>query len=278
MFAPHPSAALEYWYFKVNAGPIALIVDWIERRKLNEHVMRVSIHSPQKREVLFEDLAALMPGDNFLSTQRTAGHAGDVAWELDIDPGHNWLKPYFPATIMQMTDTTLISAPQARFSGWIRHGTEQTSLDHVPGLLSQYWGRSLSPEWWWISTHQFDQDGVVVDCVVGCSRLWGIRMELPPLGYLYLQQGGRREFFVLGPHSPVRIAGSPEKFQIEFSRIGREKITLVGTGREYGDFGEGIVNTLTGDLEIREGNRSIARANGTAGLEHRFPSQTANLH
>ena len=37
MLDSHPSAALEYWFFKVNAGPVALIVDWIERRRLKEH-------------------------------------------------------------------------------------------------------------------------------------------------------------------------------------------------------------------------------------------------
>lgn len=32
MLTLHPTAAIEYWYFKVNAGSIALIVDWIARR------------------------------------------------------------------------------------------------------------------------------------------------------------------------------------------------------------------------------------------------------
>jgi len=35
MFAPHPSVALEYWFFKVNAVTIALSADWIECRKLS---------------------------------------------------------------------------------------------------------------------------------------------------------------------------------------------------------------------------------------------------
>jgi hypothetical protein len=79
MLTSHSTAALEYWFFKVNAGPISLLVDWIERRKLNEHWLRVSIHSPYKREVIFEKLITFMPGDNSLTTQRTVGHAGDVS-------------------------------------------------------------------------------------------------------------------------------------------------------------------------------------------------------
>lgn len=45
MFASHLSTVLEYWFFEVNAGPIALIVDWIERPGQKEHWLRVSIHS-----------------------------------------------------------------------------------------------------------------------------------------------------------------------------------------------------------------------------------------
>jgi hypothetical protein len=62
---------------------------------------------------------------------------------------------------------------------------------------------------------------------------------------------------------------------MEFSGIGRKKITLVGSGREYGDFGERIINTLTGDLDIFEDNQLVASAKGTAGLERRTPKQTA---
>jgi len=60
-------------------------------------------------------------------------------------------------------------------------------------------------------------------------------------------------------------------------KFGREKITFIGTGREYGDFGDRIINTLTGDLEIHEGNRVIAYARGTAGLERRVSATPAPI-
>jgi hypothetical protein len=49
MFTSHQASALEYWFFKVNAGPIALIADWIERPRQKEHWLRVSIHSSVRR-------------------------------------------------------------------------------------------------------------------------------------------------------------------------------------------------------------------------------------
>lgn len=273
ILTPHPSTALEYWFFKVNAGSIALIVDWIERRKANEHVLRVSIHSPYKREVIFKKLGSFMPGDNFIHVEKTVGHAGEAAWELDIDLGEDVIKPdVFPSNALRMTDTIIVSAPLARFSGWIRHGPQQVTLTRQPGLVSQYWGRQLSQEWWWISAHQFDREDVSVECVVGRSRLWGMPVQLS-LAYLYLRHPGGRVFKVL-PGNQARVTGSPDNFQIELPRIGGEAMTLIGRGREYGDFGDRIINTLTGDLEIRAGDRLIAKANGTAALERRAPAQS----
>jgi hypothetical protein len=191
---------------------------------------------------------------------------------LNIDPGHDWIKPdIFPVGLLKMGDSIITSAPLSRFSGWIRHGSQHTTLNNVSGLISQYWGRQLATEWWWVSAQQFDREGVAVECMVVRSSLWGTSVQLP-FAYLYLHQQDRREFSV--PLSPARVEGSPEKFQIEINRIGKEKITLTGTGREYGDFGDRIINTLTGDLEIREGNRVIACAQGTAALERRFPTAT----
>lgn len=270
MIDPHPSSALEYWFFKVNAGPIAMIVDWIERRRSNEHVLRVSIHSPYKREVIFEKLVSFMPVDNFMTTQQTVGHAGEIAWELAIEPGNDWIKPdIFPIALLKMFDITLVSAPRARFSGWIRYGSEHVNLNHVRGLVSQYWGRRLASEWWWVSAHQFDREDVTVECSVFRSSLWGSSLQVPAT-YLYLNYHGKRELIV-APNNQARVTGSPEEFQIEIDRRGKEKITLIGKGREYCDFGDRIINTLTGDLEIREGNKVIACAYETAGLERRFP-------
>jgi hypothetical protein len=271
MLSPHPSTALEYWFFKVNAGPTALLVDWIARRKTNHNLLRVSIHSPHKREVLFEDQPVLMsPPHNFLSEGRTVGRLGDVSWELDIDPGTKWIAPdIFPARLLSMTDLSIISAPLATFTGWIRHADHSIELDHAPGVVSQYWGRQLAAEWWWVSASQFDQPGVAVECSVLRSAMWGVPVGLR-LAYLYLHEPGRQQLTV-APLGLAQVTGSPEQFEIRVRRPGAPTITLTATGHDYGDLGDGIINTLVGDLEVREGGRLIGRAQGTAGLERHVP-------
>ncbi|MCE9645330.1 MAG: hypothetical protein K8S20_04965 [Chloroflexi bacterium] len=270
MFSPHPTSAVEYWFFKVNSGPVALIVDWIERRKLNEHELRVSIHSPQGRRVIFEKLDALMPDDNFISPKRTRGRAGDISWDLIIDLGGELIKPdIFPVGLLKMPDTLYESAPMARFTGWIRHGTGKFTLERVCGSVTQYWGRQLIPEWWWLSAHQFDAQDVAVECSIFRTSLWGTSVQIP-FAFLYLYRNGKGHVWMAPPNT-AKAEGSPDKFILEFICIGRKKITLVAAGREYGDFGERIINTLTGDLEIFEGGQRIAHARGTAGLERRAP-------
>lgn len=273
MLSPRPSFPLEYWFFKVNAGRAALIVDWIARRKLNEKVIRVSIHSPEKREVLFEGRPDLLTPQalSFLDAERTAGRVGEVEWELNIELGGERIAPQiFPVNQLRMPDMSLISAPLAAFSGWIRHGAYRVELKRVPGMVSHYWGRQLPREWWWVSANRFNQEDVAVECTVLRSGMWGIPIGIP-LAYLYLHFAGRKQLWI-APPAMARASGSPESFEIEFRRPGTPPVRLIGQGRDYGDFGEGIVNTLVGDLEVWQGNKLIGQAQGTAGLERRFPN------
>ncbi|OGO44132.1 MAG: hypothetical protein A2W37_02685 [Chloroflexi bacterium RBG_16_63_12] len=275
MLSPHPASALEYWFFKVNAGPAALLADWIARRRVNENWLRVSIHSPHKRAVLFEKQSELFTERSFLSAGRTVGWIEDVAWELEIDASGEWIAPdLFPARLLRMPDLVLASAPRAAFTGWIQIGDQRAQLQRAPGMVSHYWGRQLASEWWWASASQFDREGVAVECTVLRSGAWGIPVGLP-LAYLYLRDGATREF-VIAPPALARVTGSPEKFEIQFRRFGAETITVSAQGRDYGDLGDGIVNTLVGDLEIRKGGRLIARAQGTAGLERRAPGSRSD--
>lgn len=271
LLSPHPSTDLEYWFFKVNAGSVALLVDWIARRKQNENVLRVSIHSPHQRVVLFDKLASPMIDEqNFLTTQRTVGQLSDITWALDIECDDERMEPdVFPGNLLRMPDLILVSAPIARFTGWIRHGSLQFDLKHASGMISHYRGRQLAHEWWWVSANQFDSEGIAVECAVFRSSLWGTPVRLP-FAYLYLRSANERKL-IMAPPAIARVNGTPEKFEIQVQPFGAKAITLRTQGREYGDLGDGISNTLVGDLEIWEENKLIGRAEGTATLERRTP-------
>jgi hypothetical protein len=271
MLVLHPSAAIEYWYFKLNVGKMALLVDWIARRRSNEHILRASIHSSYKREVVFENLPSFVTDTNFLQSDCTKGQIGEIAWDLSIDLQNKWIYPdIYPSRLSNMLDSVLDSAPLARFSGWIRHGKEEVRFENVTGMVSLYWGRSLNQDWWWLSANQFEQEGFAVEAAVAHSRLWGLPLTMP-FSYFYLRQPHQDALTVL-PLGLVRAKGNPDSFEITVPRLAAAPIRLLGKGREYGDLGDRIMNTLVGDLQIWEGEKLLAEAKGTACLERRHPS------
>lgn len=269
LLSPHPGAPLEYWFFKVNAGPVALLVDWIERRPAAELLLRVSIHAPGRRQVLFEALTSpLARQANYLSMERTVGQLGDISWDLHIDPGGARIAPdLFPLGLLRVADLSLVSAPLGTFTGTISIRGRDYSLEGARGLVSHYWGRRLASSWWWVSANQFDDPDVAVECSLLRTRLWGTPAEAQ-LAYLYLRRKTNGRLYLALP-GMCRVSGSPEHFEINFQRFGQPPIILTGTGRDYGDLRNGIINTLVGDLEVREGDQLIAVATGTAGLERR---------
>jgi hypothetical protein len=271
LLSQHSNVALEYWFFKVNAGPVALLVDWIARRDRHERTLRASVHSPAGREVLYGSYAAIDSGDQVLTQNRTCGRLGMLEWDLSIDVGPERLIPQiFPAAQLHMFDLTLVSAPMVGFSGWMRHGADRYRFDRAPGILSHYWGRKLPQDWWWVSASQFDRPGMVLEAMVLHSGLWGLPVRAK-LGYLYLRDADGRRFWI-APPAAAHVYGSPEAFRVEFQDISGRKIRLLATGRDYGDFGAGISNTSVGDLEVYAGGELLGSARGTAGLERRQPS------
>jgi len=269
MLKPHPSSPLEYWFFKFNHQGKALLVDWICRRRLDSGVLRISIHSPVRREVLFSPHPAILKhGAPELAMQETSWPRGDVRWHLSLHASSERIRPQvFPAEQLKFFDMSLESAPTVTFNGWIEHRGEQHPVVNAPGMLSHYWGRDLPREWWWISANQFDGADITIECTVLRSRVWGTPLHTP-LGYLYYRNGSQSRLLI-SPPARIKVTGSPDAFEVRANSVVGARVSLKAAGREYASLGEGIINTLAGDLEVWEGDRLVAQARGTAALEHR---------
>ena len=74
---------------------------------------------------------------------------------------------------------------------------------------------------------------------------------------------------LIAPPTRISVSGVPESFELKAKSFFGPQIILKAKGGEYGSFGEGIINTLTGDLEVWEDNELLGQALGAAGLEHR---------
>ncbi len=265
--APRDSNALEYWFFALNTPRTGLLVDWIERRRSGDRELRVSVHSEGRREVVhvpWTDPAMPLAGG------RTHGEAAGIAWDLRLDLGTDRVAADVAfAGVTRMSDLMLTSAPLARATGTVSVDGMTEQVDALPTHVSHYWGRALAREWWWVNARQFDHPGYAVECSVLRTRLWGLPVSMPA-GYLYLRtpQGAST---VTMPPGRGRVSGTPEGFTIDFRRPRRSAVQLRCTGRDYGDLGDGIVNTAVGDLDIVIGGEVVASAKGSAMLERREP-------
>ena len=269
ILTPHLSASLEYWFFKVNHQGVALLVDWIARRRLSTGHLRISIHSPMGRQVLHTPHPTILRhGAAELAMQETSWLRGDVRWHLALAPSSDRIRPQlFPAEQLKLFDMSLESAPRVAFTGWIEHRGKRFSVDHAPGMLSHYWGRALPQEWWWISATQFDDPRMAVECMALRSRVWGTSASLS-LGYLYVRDSSGSRLLI-SPPARLTVSGTPQAFEIAASARRGPRYALKATGHDYASFGEGIVNTLVGDLGISKGGKLLSVARGTAGLERR---------
>jgi len=264
---PHPSAPLEYWFFKVNHQRIALLVDWICRRKQATGVIRISIHSPTGREVLFSPHPAILRhGAPELAMEETAWPRGNVRWHLSLQPAPDRVRPQiFPAEQLRLFDMSLESAPTVTFNGWIAHRGEKYPIIDALGMVSHYWGRGLPIDWWWISANQFNVGAISVECTILRTRIWGTPVHVP-LGYLYYRNGSRSRCLI-SPPARLTVVGTPDAFEITAVSLRGPQVSLRAKARDYASLGDNIINTLTGDLELWEGGELVAQARGTAALE-----------
>ena len=116
--------------------------------------------------------------------------------------------------------------------------------------------------------NQFDTD-TTLECSLLRSHIWGTSF-LVTIGYLYLRHKSRIKLLI-APPARISVTGTPESFEIKANLFHRPEINLKAFGRDYDSFGEGIINTLTGDLDVWENGLLLGRARGTAGLERRCP-------
>ncbi|MFF8848173.1 hypothetical protein ACF08N_36780 [Streptomyces sp. NPDC015127] len=119
-----------------------------------------------------------------------AGSAGDFAWKLTEEsqdeplytfPRWSWQRPLLPAA-------QILPAAQAAYSGTIRHGDQNLTLDQAPGASARIYGHGNARRWAWL--HANLGDGNVLEIVAAVSKRPGLN-RLPPLVFLRLRRDGR---------------------------------------------------------------------------------------
>src|SRR5687767_1258024 len=90
--------ALEYWFWKVYAGPLAFLVDFIVRRKVGRAEVRVSLWVDGEGRVERTTSQSWLAGQSEVTIAscqiRPTGSAGvveDIFWDVKWDRGNHFL-------------------------------------------------------------------------------------------------------------------------------------------------------------------------------------------
>jgi hypothetical protein len=265
---------LEYWFFRLNTGSLAFLVDFIVRRSHGTGEVRVSVWvdglgrverlttTSWRTEGERVDSAECMFGP-----KRSTGRVADVAWDLHQELGSSRIDPIVPPIRwLHPFDMEIASRPRATFSGHVTVGDRMFPCREVPGLVSHYWGKRLPDRWWWISANMFAGNEVAVEALLARTRIWSTRVAMNA-GYLWIDQGGVHQLVIHPLNGMIRVEGSPEAFTLTARRLGRPSLVVRCSAppNAYGDLGEGIKQTLLGTCLID----GVGEAKGTAGLEFR---------
>lgn len=267
-------APLEYWFIKVRSGDLSFLVDWIVRRGSGEAEVRISLFVRGAGRVLrtrtdtWRDSDATVHVNGCTLTPASAsGAVDDVSWDLTYDPGETRLDPVpLPAKVLHPFDLQLAGRPRSQFTGSIEVAGETFTLIDARGTLNHYWGRRLPDAWVWVSADGIgDRDGVVEAALIR-TRLWGHRRRGVIGGYAMIDDGGRTRQILAPTYGHLSVNGTSELFEINARTRGR-KVTLTASAPRsaYNDLGEGIRQTLLGDVAVDGWGSS----RGSAGLEVR---------
>ena len=268
----------QYWFFKLNATPLALLVDWILRPERPPHV-RVSVQSVVSPRVLWRE-ATIAPsepdvwiriGDAVLGPTRTMGRIADLAWDLNIEPVTDPLDPSARAGVFGHVlplSTHLISFPAVHFYGRLTYKGEMWEGE-AWGAVTHYWGRRLPRHWFWLNATVDARRKIFVESLVAEQRLGVLPWPVLRVGYFWLRQG-EHERLILHPFTGrVDVWGPPDTPVVRAVPWHGEGVIVRCRAHPkiWQKLGDDIVNVLTGDARVL----GVGDCYGAAGMEWRRP-------
>lgn len=277
----------QYWFFKVNTTPLALLVDWVLRPERSPHLRvsvqgvahpRVSWHEGSLQQAPGEAWVCI--GDVTLGPTYTCGAAGDVRWDLRVEPWGPVLDPLEqvspalrPVVARLPLDMRILSLPAVRFQGTLSYQGQTWTINAAPGAVTHYWGRRLPERWLWVNASGCDRTDTAVEALLVCTRLGRMSWFRLWTGYFWLWQdrgeGGSVCFYLhpLTGHLDLRGPAHAPMLRV---------IPWHGTGyivrcrahpKAWQKLGDEIINTLVGDCRVL----GVTNCLGTAGIEWRRP-------
>jgi hypothetical protein len=279
---------LEYWFFRTGGPGGVVLVDVILRRAAATAEVRVCTTGPSGPRLhrTVEPLASNAVGADGVVTvagcsfgpDGSQGKVGAASWDLSFGgPVDGFAVPPEPMLSLGAMDLSLASWPRRRAAGVMDVGAGDERLDDVPATACHYWGRALAPRWLWLSAVDTDATGTAVEVTVLTSRVFGLPLPTPFLGYAWLYRDGR-DRLVSSPIDGLvrRVAGAgggPGVLLAARGLAGSWTVRAAAPQSSFVDLGEGIHQSLAATVEVcADGRTTVERA--SAALELRLGTDT----
>jgi hypothetical protein len=277
--------ALDYAFFKLNLPEqkVALLVDFIVRRRRGIAQVRVSAHAPEGSGVYLAehplkrlavasspaDACAVSLEDCWLGATGSRGAVEAVAWDLTFHPTGPLVSPQIRLVEpFRPFDLSLQTVPNVRFSGTITIAGQTYDVRDAHGMVSSYAGRALPEQWFWFSCNTFDREDLAVECLISRTGLFGAPLRLK-FGYFYLSTADQAEMILAPLNGSIQLEGTRDAICITARRFGGARYVLRGEAapQDYHNLGDRIWNTLIGSCTLE----GYGAACGSASLEERTP-------
>lgn len=216
-----------------------------------------------------EDDGAITVANCWLGPLGSRGSVGPISWDLVFQATGPALDPQVAGAIHPF-DLRLHTVPAMLVSGnvgFLQHGY---TFSHENGALGTMFGRRLPDHWYWVSASAFAQPGVVLECILFDSRIFGWPFLRAKVGYFHLSTPDQQITLLHPLTSHLRIDGDRTAFTITARPRHGEPIIVrcAAPAALYHHLGDRIYTALLGRCEII----GLSVAEGVAGLAEREPA------
>jgi hypothetical protein len=272
---PQPGAALEYWFWTFHEGGLAFLVDFIARRGEGSAETRISLwlDGVGRVEHAMSSTLSAQPGlvrtdHGTLTSDGSHGTVADITWDLRWETGSRVVGP-LPRGLARHSplDLSIEIRPEVTFTGDVRIGGISHAVEGVPGSFAHYWGRRLADRWLWVSASRFADPTARVEVSLSRHRLFG-RVPIPlTFGFVWISRADRHEVIVSGTRGLVRHRRRGARWEIDAISVRgrRHRLVIDGGTVVPNDLGEGITQTLLGNLDVD----GVSADGQTVGVETR---------
>ena len=253
-------ASYECWSLKLNATPLALLVDWI-RRPGRRPFVRLSVQSVFNPTITYHEGSYSSPHGTWVCIENatlgptyTRGEFEDLTWDLYIEPVVGEIVPLKrlgPIGRILPLSFRVESLPAVKLCGRVTFRGKSWEGESW-GAITHGWGHALPHHWFWLQAPIDPHTHTFVEALIATQQVWKVPWPHIRVGYFWLSHEGK-ETFILHPFTGhISLWGPPDNVLLRAVPWHGEgyAVHCRAHPKIWQKLGNDIINTLTGQARI----------------------------